>query len=59
MAGAGPPPAEVCPACGQSTPYVLDDDNEWDLDGEWWHDRALGIRYADSWGCLSQLRSGR
>jgi hypothetical protein len=54
--GSSRPAALTCPSCGAVTPYELDEHDEWVLDGEFWHDRALGISYADTWRCLRALQ---
>lgn len=46
----------TCPECRAVTEYELDEEDEWMLDGEWWHDRSLGIVYADTWRCLRALQ---
>jgi hypothetical protein len=64
------PEPMTCPACGEATDWVWDDDllasdppdytpkPEWALDGEWWHSPADGIPYADTYYCLARLRRG-
>ncbi len=54
------PPSEVCPICESVTPYVWDEaEQEWELDGEWWHLPELRVRYICSRWCHAEALQQR